>query len=213
MRKCNIIKGAYINNHPVQQYKKTQAGFHGEIADKLWTMIQAPLRWLFIFVLTLKFPVDYPELYDNRLLVAFLKWFAERLGYKVWYRYSWVREQDGGLHPHYHIIFVVDGDCIYSGWGWLLIAQEIWASVLGRKNADGLIEVSDPEPFPLEHTPKYKISDKYKKYQVSYGMMIDNWASDADARREEVFYWICYFAKVYSKHSGTGCRSFGTSRF
>ena len=86
------------------------------------------------------------------------------------------------------------------------IAQEIWASVLGLSDADGLVEVSDPEPFPLEHAPDYKRA-------VSYGMMIDNWASDADARREEVFYWICYFAKVYSKHSGIGCRSFGTSRF
>lgn len=206
MRKHHIIKGACIDNHPVQQSKKTQAGFHGEIADKLWSMIPTHPRWIFTFVLTLKFPVGYSEQYNNKLLVAFLERFAERLSYKVRYRYLWVREQSGGIHPHYHIIFVVDGDRIYSGWSWMLVAREIWASVLGLPDADGFVEASDPEPFPLEHAPEYKRS-------VFHGMMIDNWAPDADARREEVFLWLSYFAKVSTKCAGPGYRSFGTSRF
>ena len=210
MKKCNVIVGkTEYKNYPLQQSQKTESGYYKEILDVMIRLLLAMQnrRWNLVFVLHLRFPVNYPfPIIDNMLLMQFLERFAERLKYKMLYCYLWVREQDGGLHPHYHIIFIVDGDRCYSGWGWMEIAQEIWASVLGLSDADGLAEVSDPEPFPLEHAPDYKRA-------VSYGMMIDNWASDADARREEVFYWICYFAKVYSKHSGIGCRSFGTSRF
>ena len=217
MKKCNVIVGkTEYKNYPLQQSRKTESGYYKEILDVMIRLLLAMQnrRWNLVFALHLRFPVDYPFfVIGNMLLMQFLERFAERLKYKMLYHYLWVREQDGGLHPHYHIIFIVDGDRCYSGWDWMEIAQEIWAKVLKIQSGKGLVHVSDPEPFPLEHAPEYKVSDEYKKYQVSYGMMIDTRASDADARREEVFDWICYFAKVYSKHSGTGCRSFGTSRF
>ncbi len=208
MKRSNWIQGGTYREYVLQQSQKTKSGYHGEILEALAVMLKAMTfrRWNFIFALTLKFPEVYPLQTDNTLLVAFLKWFAERLGYKVPYHYLWVREQDRGVHPHFHIIFIVDGDRIYSGWRWMLTAEEIWAKVLDIPSAAGLLEASDPEQFPLEHAPAYKRS-------VSSGMMIDNRAVDVAARRQEVYYWLCYFAKISTKCAGTGYRSFGTSRF
>ena len=208
MKVHRIISTPLYRNYQLQQGSKTQNGYHGEILDVIADMLGSVTfrRWNFIFALTVKFPAAYPPQTDNNFLVALLKRFADCLSYRTPYRYLWVREQDRGTHPHYHIIFIVDGDRIYSGWAWGLIAQEIWAKVLGIPSAAGLIEPSNPEPFPLEHAPEYKRS-------VFHGMMIDNWAPDADARREEVFLWLSYFAKASTKCAGPGYRSFGTSRF
>lgn len=211
MRIHRIVKLNEYNGYALYQGDKSPNGAHGEILDALSRAMDSMTsvrRWTFVFSLTLNFPENYPPQEDNRLLMMFLRRFAERLRQKGACEYVWCREQNKGMHPHFHIAFFVNGDRIYHGWAWKFEAANTWGYLLGimLDQYDGLVQISCPEAMHNRFEPAYGLL-------VAYGMMIDAQAVDVRDRKAEVYRWVSYLAKVFSKSSTPRCRSYGASRF
>ncbi len=212
MRTHRIVNGTMYREFPLYRNTKAEDGFHGEILDKLHAMLLRTYRqrrWTFVFRLDLTFPVDYPLQTDNRLFRAFMQRFADVVRRECGAcEYMWVMERNWRINPHYHLALAVNGDRTYSGWQWMRLATNLWGRQLAIAFADydGLVHLANPEPAPGPNTPAYF-------FPVSFGMMIDARAPEADFRTKEVFEWISYLGKAYSKRPAAGCRSYGTSHF
>ncbi len=209
MRAHNIVNGPVYKEFPLQQTLKGEDGYHSEILDAIYERLQSMLgrRWTFAFAATVTYPRAYSANQDNRDIREFIERVAGEIRLKSPVHYVWVREQNLGCpNPHYHILFLADGDRICNGWKKKTFIEDTWARVLRIPSGEGYVEISDPEPCAGPHTPDYGC------YPVRLGMMIDSRANDFDARLRQVLNWVSYWGKVKTKVPVPGRRSWGASQ-
>ncbi|EJG1053796.1 inovirus Gp2 family protein [Vibrio parahaemolyticus] len=176
----------------------------------------------FIFPVLLRLPTDTGnDLNLERVITRFIEGFKRRLQRSIGrrkktaqrvhatsVRYTWCREQDSSIHQHYHVFFLLNGqtyhqmgDYSYENKHHLrYMVADAWAKTLGMSIDDnkGLVEFPG-KPFMLNVLDITSIR-RYCKYVGSAANVY-----------ESVFYWMSYLAKVDTKQSGNGFRSFGSS--
>ncbi len=141
-----------------------------------------------------RYPVDYPFVADNfhiQRCMAKVIQYLQRHGYQP--MYIWVREQNTSIHPHYHCVFLLNGQKTRSARLVFDTLARFWASTIGYE-APGLIHhceiIVDDNPF-------------------QYGQMLYR----SEGIPANVYGMIDYLAKDYSKgERKDGLRDFGMSR-
>ena len=105
------------------------------ISARLEYMTSKFSRVLF-FRFDLRIPQDFPhEVHDNQILSIFLNSFTtylNRLG--IEHQYLWVREQQTSVHPHYHLIFLLNGNLTYNPHRHLNRAERLWSNLFNSTN-------------------------------------------------------------------------------
>lgn len=109
--------------------------------------------------------------------------------------YFWVKEYSEEGRPHYHLVFIFDGNLTQNGWGFKAAAEKEWWRVLRIVNYKGLVQLYD------------------KGEGVEYGgFMIRRYNEDAAERYNLIFRHLSYYAKVCDKQRRfKGERLFGGS--
>ncbi|ENM6633883.1 inovirus Gp2 family protein [Vibrio vulnificus] len=111
-------------------------------------------------------------------------------------RYVWVKEKDGALHHHYHLVLLFNKDaynCLGSFKSKGNLSDKIktaWCRALDIVFEDGA---------NLAHFPENCV------YHLNAG------GADFSTELDKLFFRLSYFAKVRTKSFGTAARSFGCS--
>lgn len=93
-----------------------------------------------------RFPQDYGQDGSNREMQRLLKNTVQHYrNQKVECCYAAVREQNVSDHPHYHALFLLDGNKVQSPYGVAHKAQELWKDIVSSP-ADGLVDFCKPQP-------------------------------------------------------------------
>lgn len=155
-----------------------------------------------IVCFNVQFPLDFGAVYNNMHFDYFIKEFAR---YFRRYRcygncqnnlqrrkksfdplYLWCREKGNSPHPHFHVMFVLDGTVI-SHMPTLRKAHEIWNRVLDREeHARGLIHYANAPGYLLHRDDHVGI--------------------------ERTLDALYYLAKTHTKYQITGSRIWNSSR-
>lgn len=142
----------------------------------------------------LHYPLVYPPVHDNlhiQRCMAKIIQFLKRAGYDP--AYSWVREQVSSIHPHYHCLFLLDGQKTRSCGLVFDNLSRFWASTIAS-NAPGLVH--------------YCIQD-YEQSPYQNGQIIQR----GQEIPQNIFWIMNYFAKEEGKgEPNDGLRNFGMSR-
>lgn len=143
-------------------------------------------------VYSFRFDVRYPvagnyasdNIFISRFIEALIKYYDRK---KIDPKYLWCRERVYSENPHYHFIFMVNGNKVQNPYGILTKASDAWGKCL-NVDASGLINYCQNETMIIRNSP------------------------DFNEQLGEFFYRASYLAKVYSKNSTNGVRNFGMSR-
>ncbi|ELX4206457.1 inovirus Gp2 family protein [Vibrio vulnificus] len=176
----------------------------------------------FIFPVLLRLPTDTDnDLNLERVITRFIEGFKQRVQRSIGHRkktaqrvhatsvrYAWCREQDSSIHQHYHVFFLLNGqtyhqmgDYSYENKHHLrYMVVDAWAKTLGTSIHDNKGLVEFPGKPVMLNVQDITSTRRYCKY-------VGRKANDY----ESVFYWMSYLAKVDTKQSGNGFRSFGSS--
>ncbi len=85
----------------------------------------------------------------------------------------WVKEQENGNpNPHYHLVVLVNGNAIKSGWSIQQRAEKQWANALQLDEAKGLVNncnQSGPDSILVDkNSPEFETDINKAYYQGSY---------------------------------------------
>lgn len=201
VRKRDITKRTTYNDLPLCRTKKRNKGFDTSLLDKL-------KEWLDFIInkysksyyvrLDFTFPdrsiVDIPEYVANVVFRDFLdifrRWY-EREGIRT--DYFWVRELSSTGNPHYHLIFVIDGNIFQSSWPIWERAKDVWARKLGLDDGAGYVHLCNLEVNKIIRVHEVKENSNRYFYETLYKA-------------------LSYMAKVYSKDTPKGINECGHSR-
>lgn len=93
-----------------------------------------------------RFPQDYVQdgsnLETQKLLKNTVQYYRNQ---GIECRYLAVREQNLSDHPHYHAMFLLDGNKVRSPYGVVQKTQELWKDIVSS-SADGLVDFCKPQP-------------------------------------------------------------------
>ena len=114
------------------------------IMDDIKHRLDFMLNWARTFVVRLdvRLPDGYPHNgFNDEIseLTRRMKEYYKNHGIRC--HYVWVREIKASDLPHYHIVMMIDGHKINSGWNVLARAQNTWNRIVGI-NRDGLVHLS-----------------------------------------------------------------------
>lgn len=162
-----------------------------EILDCLYSLFFYSInRWNRVLVLqfSIHCPVSRPDIgSDNQAVMTLLhswKTSLKRLPRPIDLQYAWVREQNLGNAPHWHIVAALSGHLTYTGDYHYQQVERLWSNLIGpEEHTPGLVRPV-PQHFLYRHD---------------------------EPAIEKAFYHISYIAKVRSKNSPPGVRTFGRS--
>ncbi|WP_179953451.1 YagK/YfjJ domain-containing protein [Desulfobotulus mexicanus] len=141
----------------------------------------------------------------NEALSKFLKLFKEHYTYnKIEMHYIWVREQSPYSLPHYHCVFLLNGNKIQNTYGLMERANLLWHKIVG--GSGGLVHYCHshtPNGIMIRRPSSTATGDTLAGQQVRYQETFSR-----------CFEWASYLAKANQKqHTPSGVRRFGVSMF
>lgn len=196
-----ITMKATHNGLPLYRTKKKNKGFDTRILDKLraWLdfVIDKYSKSYYVrldFTFPDKEEIDIGDSEANILFLDFLDVF--RRGYtlkRIRTDYFWVREQSSTGNPHYHLVFVIDGNIFQSSEKVFERAKKVWARKLGLVSGAGYVNRSN-----------LKVRKIIRQY---------TWQESSNPYFYETLHQaLSYLAKVYSKDTPKGLNEYGNSR-
>jgi hypothetical protein len=152
--------------------------------------------------LVVRFDLKYPESYrhvhsndDIMKFSAYIVQFYKHQGYDPFY--MWVREQETGLHPHYHFLILLNGNNVRSYHYVFETAKSFWGNILGVSPL-GLVD----------HCAKGKGGTLHEN-----GILLIRASGNYYERCSDVLRQVSYMAKFDGKGDYLdGVRNFGMSR-
>lgn len=149
---------------------------------------------MFVVRADIRYPKNYGIVYNNKQISTTIENMIDFLKYhKLDPKYMWIREQLTSIHPHYHSLFLLNGQKIRYGRLVYEKLAEYWSREI-KYGSKGLIY----------HCPLYA-SD----WSKTYGMMI--YRNNVDKIKLKAI--MMYFAKDEGKGKyKDGIRDFGMSR-
>ncbi|TWI61442.1 uncharacterized protein DUF3296 [Desulfobotulus alkaliphilus] len=198
------------HGHPVNNGSTGTLATYPDLLEKtlhLMTHMTNKHNKVLFVRLDLHFPYASPDLdtTDNYALSAFLKLLKEYYTYhKIELHYIWVREQAAlTQHPHYHCVFLLNGNRIQHAYSLLERATTIWHRVVG--GSAGLVHycTSGTNGIMIRRPSSLATGDTLAGQQAEYEQTFNH-----------CFEWASYLAKVNQKqYTPGGVRRFGVSRF
>ena len=171
------------------------------------------LQWMttnnprLLFVRTeVKFPQGYFHDGYNRELSALLHHLTEHYKYhQISFAYLWVREQSGSEVPHYHLIFLLDGNKTRDGRGVQNEAAKAWGGIVGMTGYDCVrLDWSEIEESGVRIR---------RPAGCSEGEKLANEREAFNTALLAALKWASYLAKTRTKGVALkGIREFGSSR-
>lgn len=179
-------------SQPIQQFPVVPV-----IHDNLITLMNSYFQnhsKVLIVRADVRYPVEYPRVDNNlhiqRCMAKTIQYF-QRKGLEP--AYMGVREQNESIHPHYHCIFLLNGQRTQSPQYVFNILERYWGNTL-QVSASGLIDYCNDE----------------KNGQLQENGQV---VMRKDGIPDFVYRQIGYLAKPFSKgESNDGLRDFGMSR-
>lgn len=113
-------------------------------------------------------------------------------------RVIWVRERAGSENSHFHVAIIVNKDAFYSLGDFRCMDGNMSARI--NKAVASALSISLEDARGLAHFPEHAVYH------------LDANSEDFQLQRGAVFRRLSYFAKVDTKHYGTGTKNFGCSR-
>ncbi len=159
------------------------------------------------FRLDLRFPVSYNKNNHAEILKTFINSYVNSLTKKKLKPfYLWVREIKESSNPHFHFIFMLNGNKTISAHNHHKLATELW-SLQFVKQQDLFMEQNDDEPCFVINDPNYHLV---------------NWCNREEPHKfigkynnkeilEETLYWASYLAKTQGKTITKDYQSIGHS--
>ena len=143
---------------------------------------------VFAFRMTIRYPEQrfYACSKNNKIFVDAFREFRWALCQKkLDVEYFWCREQDTSLHPHYHVLVLVNGHLSQNAYGHRTLMEEEWAKVLNIPHALGLVHL-----------------DKYNNFYYNFekGVMIERNSPDFEQQYKALFSWGSYLTKTHTKN-------------
>ena len=162
-------------------------------------------------VLVVRLDIRFPQCFacdrHNALISEFMRRLKSHFGYhRTYCEYVWAREQGRSKSPHYHLLLLLNGSLLESGWGVREVAARTWSKLL-KGEYGACIHLCPPAVGasgimirrPPEHADGGQSLSKINEFEAAYAM---------------AFNWACYLAKTYTKGNAPhGVREFGSSQF
>lgn len=160
------------------------------IHKRLFYMTEKFSRVLF-FRFDLRIPQEFfPLPPDNEKLSAFLNSFTTYLNRsRIEYQYVWVREQHSSQHPHYHLIFFLNGNLTVSPHNHLKRAEKLWTNLFNNPDVT--------ENRGLLHRCNRRADGGTQSNHILISRNSDRFYDDV----ERCFRWASYLAKMNTKGS------------
>ena len=197
----SVNHGPTFNGHPIFVSNRQPLGSYCDILQSIFNlfvfMVKKHNKVLFVRI-DITYPAEIRNLGDNNHISRFIESFALRFKRRrIDFKYLWVREAVNPDHnPHYHCMFLLDGNKIQNPYGLFEKATALWEKILGT-GASGLVD--------------YCLGNRGQ--ERNNGVMLCRNSHDFNQKFMDCFYRASYLAKVYSKCSSPKrVREFGLSR-
>jgi hypothetical protein len=175
----------------ITPYSGESMGSYTPILDGIYWLINGMVEKhgkVYSFRFDVRYPVAGNYVSDNKLISRFIEALIKYYDREKFNpKYLWCRERVYSENPHYHFIFLVNGNKVQNPYGILTQATDLWGKCL-NVGASGLINYCQNGTMVIRNSPHFN---------EQFG---------------EFFYRASYLAKVYSKNSTKGVRNFGMSR-
>lgn len=158
-------------------------GYYSIILDKSIDRLESMLEdhsQVLIIRFNVRYPAGYPADNSNDRFIHFLKHYNQYLHrHKLHFHYVWIREKNISDSPHYHLLYLFNGNQIRR-FNHFRKPNDLWSNSLG---------LTEPNPTYVQG---YGFDGPNH-----YGLMLKR--GDVHNIHDAFHDYICYLAKVYSK--------------